>query len=169
MICERIEAQLSEHGAQVLKDDREAQAHIAECPRCYGFLEALGSVDRELRALPVEDAPDAIVAMKVLGAMGMASRTVERLGIDLFTGKASMLVTNVPGPTHRVRLFGGTLGGLMVWAPVSGSVGLGITLVSYAGSVRMGVGADVHRLGAPEALVTAFEADLDAIARAAGV
>ena len=117
----------------------------------------------------IKQAPDAIVAMKVLGAMGMASRTVERLGIDLFTGKASMLVTNVPGPTHRVRLFGGTLGGLMVWAPVSGSVGLGITLVSYAGSVRMGVGADVHRLGAPEALVTAFEADLDAIARAAGV
>lgn len=123
----------------------------------------------KLRMDQIKSAPDAVVAMKVLGAMGMASPTVERLGVDLFTGKASMLVTNVPGPASRVRLFGGQLGGLMVWAPVSGSVGLGVTLVSYAGTVRMGVSADVHRLGAPEALVAAFEADLEAIARAAGV
>jgi diacylglycerol O-acyltransferase len=115
----------------------------------------------------LKQAPDALVAMKVLGALGMASKTIERIGVDLFTGKASMLVTNVPGPPARVRLFGGRLATIVVWAPVSGSVGVGITLVSYAGEVRMGVSADVRRLGAPEALVTAFEADFAAIERAA--
>lgn len=115
----------------------------------------------------IKNAPDAIVAMKVLGALGLASPTVERIGVDFFTGKATLLVTNVPGPTQRVRLFGGRLASLMVWAPVSGSVGITVTLISYAGEVRMGVGADVRRLGAPEALVAAFEADLEAIERAA--
>lgn len=115
----------------------------------------------------IKRAPDALVAMKVLGAMGMASQTIERIGIDFFTGKASMLVTNVPGPAERVRLFGGRLASIMVWAPVSGSVGLGLTLMSYGGEVRLGVSADVHRLGSPEALVSAFEADFEAIERAA--
>ncbi len=114
----------------------------------------------------VKGAPDALVAMKILGALGMASRTIERIGVALFTKKASVLVTNVPGPKAEVTLFGAPLRSVLVWAPVSGSVGLGVTLMSYAGEVRMGVSADVKRLETPEAIVLAFEAELDAMARA---
>lgn len=113
----------------------------------------------------VKEAPDALVAMKILGALGMASATIERVGVGLFTKKASLLVSNVPGPKQAVSLFGAPLRSILVWAPVSGSLGLGVTLMSYAGEVRMGVSADVNRLDAPEALVAAFEAELDAMTR----
>jgi diacylglycerol O-acyltransferase / wax synthase len=115
----------------------------------------------------VKEAPDALVAMKVLGAMGMASATVERIGVDIFTRKASLLVTNVPGPPDRVQLFGGALASVVVWAPVSGSVGVGVSLLSYGGDVRMSVASDAGRIPDPEALVAAFEAEIDALARVA--
>lgn len=103
-------------------------------------------------------APDALVAMTVLGAMGMASESIERIGIDIFTKKASMLLTNVPGPTETLHLLGRRLTSVLVWAPVSGDVALGVTMLSYAGSMRMGVSADARVVSDPRALVTAFEA-----------
>ena len=42
----------------------------------------------------------------------------ERL-IDFFSAKGSMVLTNVPGPRHRLWLAGTPLGGVLVWAPCS--------------------------------------------------
>ena len=47
---------------------------------------------------------------------------------------------------------------MLVWAPVPGDVALGVTMLSYAGSMRMGVSADARVVSDPRALVTAFEA-----------
>jgi hypothetical protein len=112
-------------------------------------------------------APDALVAMAVLGAMGMASEGVERLGIDLFTRKASVLVTNVPGPPEALHLLGRRLSTLLVWAPVSGNVAVGVTLLSYAGTLRMGLSADARVVQDPAPIVAAFEESLgQALSRA---
>lgn len=102
-------------------------------------------------------APDALAAMAVLAAMGMASQGIQRLGIDIFTRKASLLLTNVPGPTEHLHLLGRRLSSVLVWAPVSGDVALGVTLLSYAGSMRLGVSADARVVQDPEAIVAAFE------------
>lgn len=113
----------------------------------------------------IKSAPDATVAFLVLGAMGLASPTLERFGIDLFTRKATLLVTNVPGPAAKVRLAGQEVESMVVWAPTSGNVGLGFSILSYAGEVRVGVAADRGRVAEPQALVRAFEAEIDALSR----
>lgn len=102
-------------------------------------------------------APDALVAMTVLGAMGLASEGIERIGINIFTKKASMLLTNVPGPAEALHLLGRRLSSVLVWAPVSGDVALGVSMMSYAGSMRMGVSADARVVADPRSIVTAFE------------
>jgi hypothetical protein len=48
----------------------------------------------------------------------------------------------------------------MFWVPQSGHLGLGISLLSYAGEVRVGVSADAGRMPDPEALIAALEAEL---------
>lgn len=111
----------------------------------------------------VKSAPDALVALTVLSAMGMASEDIERLGIDIFTRKASLLVTNVPGPPVPLHFAGEPLDTLLVWAPVSGNVGLGVSILSYAGSVRLGVSADAGVVPAPREIVALFERELAAL------
>lgn len=102
-------------------------------------------------------APDALVAMTVLGAMGLASEGIERIGINIFTKKASMLLTNVPGPSDTLHMLGRELKSILVWAPVSGDVALGVSMLSYAGTMRMGVSADARVVSDPREIVTAFE------------
>jgi hypothetical protein len=125
------------------------------------------AVKREMDT--IKNAPDATVAFVILGAMGLASPRLERIGIDIFTRKASMLVTNVPGPAGAVKLAGVDVRDMVVWAPTSGSIGLGFSLLTYAGELRLGVAADANCIPDAGALVTAFEQELDALAADVGI
>jgi len=116
----------------------------------------------------LKSAEDALVALGVLGAMGLASEGIERLGIDIFTRKASLLVTNVPGPPTALHLAGRTLDSVMVWAPMSGSIGTGVSLLSYDGKLRVGVTCDARLAARPEAVVASFERQVHAMLSAPG-
>lgn len=122
-------------------------------------VERVRAMKREMDA--IKEAPDAIVAFEVLAAMGVAAPEIERIGIDLFTRKASVMVTNIPGPPSTVQLGGRTVSSMMVWAPVSGHIAIGISLLSYGGLVRLGVATDASLVPRPARIVEAFHADLD--------
>jgi hypothetical protein len=119
-------------------------------------------IEMKARMDRVKEQPDATVALAVLAAMGVASKEIEHIGVQLFASKATALVTNVPGPTGRVHLAGRSVKGLLVWAPVSGGIGLGFSLLSYADHVRLGVSSDAGRIDDPSALVRAVVAEIDA-------
>lgn len=127
----------------------------------------VSGVKKEMDA--IKSAPDATVAFVVLGAMGLASPALERLGIGLFTRKASLLVTNVPGPAGEVRIAGRAVRSMVVWAPTSGSIGLGFSLLTYDGALRLGVATDANLAVRPRALVEAFERELEAMRADAGL
>lgn len=97
------------------------------------------------------------VAFDVLRLFGVAGRFVEKLGVELFTRKATLMVTNVPGPRARVRLAGRELSSVMVWAPTSGRMGLSATLLSYGGELRVGIAADANLELEPGELLGDFE------------
>lgn len=109
----------------------------------------------------VKASPDALVALEVLSVMGAAGPGVEELGIDIFTRKASCMLTNVPGPTQPLSMAGARIDDMISFAPVAGHVSTGVTLVTYAERVRIGVITDVARIPDPEALALGVEAELD--------
>ncbi len=129
----------------------------------------IGLADRHARLIEtkarmdrIKEQPDATVALAVLAAMGVASKEIEHLGVSLFASKATALITNVPGPLGEVHLAGHRVGGMLVWAPVSGGLGLGLSLLSYAGAVRLGVSSDACCVDDPRPLAEAFVAEIDA-------
>lgn len=122
----------------------------------------VGEVKRRMDAIKAQ--PDALVAIEVLAAMGVAASEIEHIGIDLFTRKATFMITNVPGPPEALHLAGRRLDSMMVWAPVSGHIGIGMSLLSYAGHVRLGVASDARRVSEPERIVQAFERELARLA-----
>ena len=101
----------------------------------------------------------------ILGAIGLTPAAVEARLVDFFSAKGSMVLTNVPGPRREVTLGGVPVRGVLVWAPCSGSVGMSVSVFSYAGKVSVGFLVDAALVPDPQPLADAFRADLLRIAR----
>lgn len=111
----------------------------------------------------LKGSPEALVTHGLLRAMGWAPRPVENLGVWFFGTKASMVLTNVPGPRTPLRLAGARVSRIMFWVPQSGRMGIGISIFSYAGSVTIGVIVDAGLVPDPDALVADLHVELVAL------
>ena len=74
----------------------------------------------------------------------------------MFSRKASAVATNVPGPQQALYMAGCTLREMMFWVPQTGSIGLGLSILSYNGRVHFGVIGDYKRVRDPDAIVQRF-------------
>jgi diacylglycerol O-acyltransferase len=128
-------------------------------------IERLEEVKRRFDEVKAE--PDAVVSLGVLAAMGVAVSELERVGIELFTKKASVMITNVPGPPFPIHFGDREVTDMLVWAPVSGQIGVGLSLLSYANHLRLGVAADALRIPQPASLARAFTDEVEMLFRAA--
>ena len=72
---------------------------------------------------------------------------------DLFYRKASAVVSNVPGTREQRYLAGCRILEQMFWVPQAGDIGLGVSIVSYAGQVQFGVVADEAVMADPESFL----------------
>jgi diacylglycerol O-acyltransferase len=128
--------------------------------------------DPEARLHRTKAAMDAIkhsrepaVAFGILSLIGLSPSQVEERMIDLFSSKTSLVLTNVPGPRAPVYVAGARVAGVLPWAPCSGSLGMTVTIFSYAGGVRAGLMTDARRVPDPEVVARAFGAELRALKR----
>ncbi|XP_064099610.1 putative diacyglycerol O-acyltransferase Mb3154c isoform X3 [Macrobrachium nipponense] len=65
----------------------------------------------------------------------------------LHTHGVTMVVSNMPGPTKEINLFGENVEDIMFWIPNKSRTGLGISLLSYSGTVRVGLNVDSELIG----------------------
>ncbi len=123
----------------------------------------LREVQRRMEAL--KRSPEAAMTFGALNVLGLAPAPVERALVETLGTRATLIVTNVPGPRQPVYLAGTRLEGVMFWVPQAGKLGLGVSLFSYAGQVTVGVAADAGLIAEPDALVDGFHRELAALAR----
>lgn len=108
---------------------------------------------------------EAIVAFLVLRGLGLLSRRLETPFIRFFGAKASTVMTNVPGPRERLHMKGHAIRWVMFWVPQSGNLSLGVSVLSYAGTVVLGVMSDAGIVSDPERIARAFEQELEELER----
>ncbi|HWA53788.1 MAG TPA: wax ester/triacylglycerol synthase family O-acyltransferase [Solirubrobacterales bacterium] len=120
--------------------------------------ERLRQVNSRMRA--IKRSNEAAIAYGMIGAIGLAPPWLEDRLIGFFTDKASLVVTNVPGPPRRLSFAGVPIEGVLVWAPCSGSLGMTVSIFSYAGEVTVGFMADSALTEAPGALAGAYAEEL---------
>lgn len=89
--------------------------------------------------------------------------------IDFYANKCTCVLTNVPGPSEPLFLAGRRLRHLMFWVPQRADIGVGISIVSFSGNVRLGVISDAQLVPDPETLVDGFSREFDALAVAADI
>ncbi|NWF81962.1 MAG: wax ester/triacylglycerol synthase family O-acyltransferase [Chloroflexi bacterium] len=108
----------------------------------------------------IKRSPEAVVALGLMGAMGAAPIEIERMGVDMFATKGSLVITNVPGPREPLSLAGHPIHRGMFWVPTA-RLGLGISILSYNGEVQLGILTDAGIIPDPERIVTAFHQEMD--------
>lgn len=128
---------------------------VAELPPA----ERLRQVNSSMKA--IKRSHEAPISFGLLSAIGMTPPWVEDRLIGFFTDKASIVVTNVPGPGERLGFTGVPVSGVLVWAPCSGSIGMTVSIFSYDGGVTAGFMADTALLPDPEPLASGYEAELN--------
>jgi len=109
-----------------------------------------------------------LLVLSLIDLAGRLPSVVQDLLVTIFGAKATAVFSNVPGPNTPLWFGGRPISDIFFWVPQAGRLGLGVSILSYAGQVRMGVGTDAGLVPDPEHIIDGFHAELDALQAAAG-
>jgi diacylglycerol O-acyltransferase / wax synthase len=111
----------------------------------------------------VKSSREAAFVYSMLQWMGQLPAAVQNAWVDAFAGKATAIVTNVTGPRYRVQLAGTPVAGMAGWVPVTGPLGLGLSIVSYAGQLTIGLASDARLLPDHDRLLRLLDEEAGAL------
>jgi diacylglycerol O-acyltransferase / wax synthase len=112
------------------------------------------------RMADIKHSPEGAFSYNMLRVAGMMPLNVERDFIEISTARATAVITNVPGPPHRVYLAGTPVQGMLAWAPKPGSLSMSVTIFSYNGEITASLAADAGVIPDPERIVTGVKHEL---------
>ena len=102
-----------------------------------------------------------LLAFGVLAVAGLLAKPMQDALLDLFAKKSTAVMTNVPGPSTALGLCGSTVRQTIFWVPASGDLGVGISILSYAGGVQFGLITDERLCPEPQAIIDRFAPEFD--------
>lgn len=114
-------------------------------------LQRVHAVQASMRA--IKDSAQPAATLLALGLLGRMPAGVQAPAVEMFSRKSSLVASNVPGPRSPLHLCGQRIDSMHFWVPQSGSIGVGVSLLSYAGQVHAGLIADRKCLPDPGRLV----------------
>ena len=95
--------------------------------------------------------------------LGLLPKAVSRGLIDFLANKCTAVVTNVIGPSRDIALEGRRVRSILFWVPQRARIGVGISILSFAGKVQLGVITDDALVPDPADLIRAFEEEFEAL------
>ncbi len=109
----------------------------------------------------IKRSPEALVTYQAIAGLGVVSDGVARSVRGYYADKVSVVLTNVPGPSQKLYFAGKLLDSIVFWVPQSGSIGVGISIFSYAGQVNIGLITDRGLAPDPDTIIAAFQEEFD--------
>ena len=103
----------------------------------------------------------AVMAFGLLAAIGMSPAALQGPALEMFSRKATAVATNVPGPQIPLYFAGSRIDDQMFWVPQTGSIGMGISILSYNGRVHFGLIADAKLVPDPGKVIGRFAAEFE--------
>ncbi|SFM79296.1 WS/DGAT/MGAT family O-acyltransferase [Rugamonas rubra] len=102
--------------------------------------------------LGLKGSRQAPAALGILYGLGLAPEAIKEGTVRALAANASLVVTNVHGTPEARYLAGQRIARQLFWVPQSGGIGLGVSILSYAGQVDFGIVSDLARVPDPDAL-----------------
>ena len=173
-LCGALRAYLLEQGDQV--EQLELRALVPVNLRSPGAITELGNqfglvfmglpihiadpLERvwtvRARMAELKNSQQALVSLGILGGMGVMPSAIRERVLEALAANASAVMTNMPGSRQPRYLAGKRITGQVFWVPQSGGIGMGLSILSYAGEINFGVVADVKRVPDPHVIVKLF-------------
>ncbi len=117
----------------------------------------------------LKHSPEPIAIKALFNLFGRGPKALQDFAVDLFGSKASLVMTNVAGPTQRMYLGGVPIDRFMFWVPHPGrQLGMGISIMSYLGNATVSVIADAHLVPDPGAITALFNREFARMLEAGG-
>ena len=113
----------------------------------------------------LKEGQEAPVSLDILAAMGFSAQAIQDQVVKLIGAKATAVLTNVPGPPIPLYLAGQPVESLMFWVPQSGRLSLGISILSYANNIYLGLATDAGIIPDPDEIMLGFYAEYDELLR----
>jgi WS/DGAT/MGAT family acyltransferase len=121
---------------------------------------ALRLAEVHRRMAEIKHSPEGRLSYVILGAIGTTPVPVEQRLIEVFTPKATAVMTNVPGPREPIYFAGTRVAGVLGWVPAGGEIGMGLSIFSYDGGLTVGLQVDAGLVPDAEAILDAFGDEL---------
>lgn len=102
-----------------------------------------------------------VIALGILAAMGAGPRMLQEHLLALLAKNATAVMTNVPGPRQPLFFARAKIDRLMFWVPQSGNIGMGVSIITYAGSVQFGLVTDATLCPDPERVIASFAPEFE--------
>jgi len=102
-----------------------------------------------------------LLAYGILNVSGLLNTWAQQAVSSLFLDKTTAVMTNVPGPPVPLRLCGSTVRQNIAWVPSSGDVGVGVSIISYAGGVQFGLITDARLCPEPGRIIDRFAEEFE--------
>ena len=107
------------------------------------------------------------MTLAVLGMLGMLPASLQAPAVELLSRKGSAVISNVPGPQAPLLMCGQRISEMYFWVPQSGSIGVGISILSYAGQVYFGMISDAALVEEPADVIARIRPNFEALRAAA--
>jgi len=122
-------------------------------------LERLCAVHDTMQKL--KSSSQALATFALLSVIGTLPAAVEPPAIAIFSAKASLVASSLPGPHEPLLFAGSPISQLLFWVPQAGSIGTGISMFTYRGQVQLGVIADRQLISHPADLIAEIGAEFE--------
>ena len=122
---------------------------------------AKNAVDRLLatkqRMDIIKTSAEPLVTATTVQILMMLPEFISRSLIDFFSRKMSCVLSNVPGPQQTLYLGGQKIVEGIFFVPQRANIGVGLSIFSYGGGIRVGVYCDECVIPKPKEVVQGFE------------
>jgi diacylglycerol O-acyltransferase len=122
-------------------------------------VERLYAVRANMEALKGSFQP--VIALGILAAMGAGPQLLQEHLLAMLAKNATAVMTNVPGPQKPLFLARAQIDRLMFWVPQSGDIGMGVSIITYAGDVQFGLVTDSKLCPDPERVIACFAPEFE--------
>ncbi len=117
-------------------------------------VERLYAVRANMTALKGSYQP--VIALGLLAAMGAGPKVLQEQLLQALSRNGTAVMTNVPGPPRWLYFAGAKIERFLFWVPQSGDIGMGVSILSYAGQVQFGLITDCGLCPDPEQVIAQF-------------
>ncbi len=101
------------------------------------------------------------VTLGLIEALGYAPQMVQEKVFDLLVSRATAVMTNVPGPQTPLHIAGSEIKQVLFWVPQTGTIGMGVSILSFNGRVQFGLITDRAIVPDPKAIVARFPTEFE--------